>query len=209
VVPPASAAASSGAQQRVTELASRHYRDAAAVLAQVIRDRGPQPLVIGGHEDCVRDFFAHLPAAVRESFAGSFAADPHALTPSRARDLAAPIVAQAADQAARGLVAEISLLPPGGLGAVGLPACLTAVSDLAVERLVAPVNRLVPGYACRTCGQLGAAARCAQCFAAAVPIPDLVDEMACRVLEDGGSVVAGRGDTPSLAARLRFPVRPA
>jgi hypothetical protein len=71
-----------------------HYRDAAAMLAKVTADGEPEPLVIGGLHEGVRQLFASLPPGLRERFAGSFAADPGTLTASRVRELAAPLVAR-------------------------------------------------------------------------------------------------------------------
>jgi hypothetical protein len=198
-----------GVQHRVMELAHHHYRDTAAMLEEMIRDRGPQPLVIGGHEDGIPALLGCLSPAARESYAGSFAADPHVLTPARTRELAAPVVARWSEQVARRTGAEIGQLPRDRLGTVGVPGCLAAVNALTVDQLVAPVDELVPGYACGTCGQLGMMTpQCERCRHTAARIPDLVDEMACRVLEDGGHVLATRGEASGLAARLRFPVPP-
>lgn len=193
-------------EQPIIEFARQPYRDTAAMLARIIRDHGPRPLVIGGSADCVPDLLACLPSAARESFAGTFTADPHALTPARVRDLAAPVVARWAERSALGQAAEIAQLPVHGLGATGLTACLAAVNALAVDRLVVPVDTVVPGYACGICGQVGLAARCPECWVPGIPIPDLLDEMACQVLEDDGHVVVVHGDAPSVTARLRFPV---
>jgi Bacterial archaeo-eukaryotic release factor family 10 len=197
-----------GVQRRVIELARHHYRDTAAMLEEMIRDRGPQPLVIGGHEDGIPALLACLSPAARESYAGSFAADPHILTPARVRELAAPVVARWSDQVARGTAAKIGQLPRGVLGTVGVAGCLAAVNALAVDQLIAPVDELVPGYACGTCGHLDTTPRCERCGLAGARIPDLVDEMACRVLEDGGHVLTTRGEASGLAARLRFPLPP-
>jgi hypothetical protein len=196
-----------GVGDRVEAVAARQaYRDTAAMLTRIMGDQGPRPLVVGGHPDGVRDLFAGLSPAARESFAGSFAADPHALTPARVRDLAAPVVARWAEKSALTVAAEISQLPPHGLGATGLTACLAAVNALAVDQLVVPVDRLAPGYACGMCGQFGLAARCPECRVPGVPIPDLLNDMACQVLEDDGHVVITHGGASSVAARLRFPV---
>jgi hypothetical protein len=193
-------------QHRIVGLGCQSCQDTAAMLTRISRDQGSQPLVIGGLKDRAREFFADLPAVVRESFAGTFTVDPHDLTVARVRDLAAPVVTRWAEQAAGRLAAQIRLHPVEGLDAAGLPACLAAVNALAVNQLVTSVGGLIPGYACGTCGQLGTSPWCADCGMSAVPVPDLADEMACRVLEDGGQVIAVHGDMSSLAARLRFPV---
>ena len=172
-----------------------------------MRDGEREPLVIGGHEDGIPEFLASLPPAVREAFAGSFTADPHTLTPARVRDLAAPVIARWTDQSAQRLAARILETPPGGLAAIGLPACLAAVNGHAVEQLVVPDDVFVPGYVCGRCGLLGVAADgCPDWETAAQPVPDLIDEMVHRTLQDGGQFSAIRDAPFRIAARLRFPM---
>jgi len=172
-----------------------------------MRHGEPEPLVIGGHEDGIREFLASLPPAVRQAFAGSFTADPHTLTPARVRELAAPVIARWADQGAWRVAAGILQTPPGGPAAIGLPACLAAVNGRAVEQLVVPDDGLVPGYVCGRCGLLGVAAdSCPDWETAAQPVPDLIDEMVHRTRQDGGQFSAIRAAPFRIAARLRFPV---
>ena len=194
-------------QQRMIELSRHHYRDTAALLEQTIRNGEQEPLIIGGHEDGIPEFLASLPPTVREAFAGSFTADPHNLTPARVRDLAAPVIARWTDRSAQRLAARIRETPPGGPAAIGLPACLAAVSGHAVEHLVVPDDGLIPGYVCGQCGLLGVAADgCPDWETAAQPVPDLFDEMVHRTLQDGGQFSAIRDAPFRIAARLRFPV---
>jgi PAS domain-containing protein len=194
-------------QHRITELARYHYRQVAALLEHLMRDGEPEPLVIGGHQDGIGQFFASLQPAVREAFAGSFVVDTRALTPARVRDLAEPVIARWAEQRAGRLAAEILEASPGGLAALGLAGCVTAVNARAVGRLIVPGEDLVPGYVCGRCGMLGTAADgCPDWAVAAQPVPDLIDEMVHRTLDDGGQVTAVRSAPFQIAAQLRFPV---
>jgi len=68
-------------QQRATRLARRHYHDTTALLEKVMADGEPEPMVIGGHEEGIRQLLASLPPTLRERFAGSFAADTHTPRP--------------------------------------------------------------------------------------------------------------------------------
>jgi hypothetical protein len=192
-------------QQRVIELSRRHYRDTAALIEQDMRRGRPEPLVIGGHEDGIRQLLASLSPSAREAFAGSFVADTHALTPARVREAAGPLIASWGERRTRRLADELSDMPPA-LAAVGLPACLAAVNAAAVETLIVPDDGMVPGFECGRCGALGADADgCPDGRAAARPVPDLIEEMVARTLADGGHVGV-TGDGPSrVAARLRFP----
>ena len=109
---------------------------------------------------------------------------------------ASPDVAWWAEVPARRTVATILAMPPGGRPAVGLSPCLAAVSAGPVQTLIVPADGLVPGYECGRCGTLGLDADtcCPDWGTAALPVPDLIEEMVSRVLEDGGDIlVAGGG----------------
>jgi len=99
-------------------------------------------------------------------------------------------------------VAEILAEPAAALTATGLPACLAAVNAGPVETLAVPYDGLVPGYECGRCGALGLAAdRCPDWGTAALPVPDLIEEMVSRTLEDGGRVIVVH-DARGTAARM-------
>jgi len=194
-------------QQRVAQLARHHYRDTAAMLAKVMAQGEPEPLVIGGHDEGIQQLFASLPPGVQERFAGSFAADTRTLTAARVRELAAPLVARWAGQRAERLAGEVLAMPPGGLAAAGLRACLAAVNACAVQTLIVPDDGLIPGYECGRCGALSVDAdRCPDWGTAALPVPDVLEEMVTRTLEDGGQVCPVHDGLSRIAARLRFPV---
>ena len=99
------------------------------------------------------------------------------------------------------LAAEV-FEPTGGLTAVGLRACLAAVNAGAVQTLVVPPDGLVPGYECGRCGALGLTADCCPDWGtAALPVPDLIEEMVSRTLEDGGQVLVVHDAPGWIAAR--------
>jgi hypothetical protein len=187
--------------------AARYDQDTAAELAWLAAGAGPGPLVVGGREDDVERLLGSAPPAARKAVAGSFAADPRTLTAAGVRDLAAPVVARWADRRAWRLASGILAMPPGGQCAVGLPACLSAVSAGAAPTLVVPVDGLAPGYECGRCGTLSLEADgcCPDWGTAALEVPDVIEEMVSRTLEDGGEVVVtGDGSSP-VAARLTLP----
>ena len=191
---------------RVAELAHRHYRDTAVMLEHPA-EVGRLPLAIGGHEESVPAFLAALPGSVRDRVAGTFVVDPHTMTPARVRALAAPVIENWVHERDRQLVERIMQEPPGGLGAVGLNACLAAVNQRAVAVLVVPVGGLLPGFACESCGMLAThPAACAHGPSAVRPVPDLLEEMAVATRADGGEVVAVHDPPADVAARLRFPL---
>ena len=85
---------------------------------------------------------------------------------------------------------------PDGRPAVGLPACLAAVSADLVQTLVVSGDGQVRGYECGRCGTLSLDADtcCPDWGTAALPVPDVIEEMVSLVLEDGSNVlVAGGG----------------
>jgi hypothetical protein len=196
-------------QQRVVQLARHHYRDTAALVERAMTQGEPEPLVIGGHDDGIGQLLASLSPETRDRFAGSFAVDPSTLTAARVRDLAAPVVARWAEQRDERLAAEVMAVPPGGMAATGLTACLAAVRARAIQTLIVPDDGLVPGYECGKCGGLSVDADgCPDWRMTALPVPDVLDEMVARTLEDGGQVCPVYGEQAQVAARLRFPVAP-
>jgi len=195
------------AQQRIVQLAGHRYHHATAILEQVMGPDERQPLVVGGHDDGICQLLTELPPTVREGFAGGFTADAATLTPAQVRDLAAPVIARWAEQRARREADEIVATPPGGLAAIGLPACLAAVNAGAVETLVVPDDGLVPGYECGRCGVLSTDADgCPDWGTAPLPVQDVVEEMVARTLEDGGQTLVISDASAPMAARLHFPL---
>ena len=90
---------------------------------------------------------------------------------------------------------------------VGLRACLAAVSAAAAETLVVPRDGLVPGYECGRCGALSADdIGCPDWGTAPLPVPDVIEEMVSRVLEDGGEVLVTSDPSYPIAVRLHSPV---
>lgn len=191
--------------KRITQLARHHYHDTMAMLGQASRDSA-RPLVVGGHRDTIPAFLAVLPGDVRERFIGSFVVDPHNMTPTRVRELSAPVVARWVSQREQQLVTQILAEPPNGLTVAGLKSCLAGVNQHAVNLLVVPVGGLIPGFACQVCGTLASApSGCPHQPPTVRPIPDLLEEMSAATLDDGGEVRAVCNPPGDVAARLRFP----
>ncbi len=197
------------AWQPMSSLTAHLYRDAAAVLDRVMRPAGQEPLVVVGHDDGIRRLLTGLSPAVRSAFAGSITADARSLTPAQVADLAAPVVARWADEHARQVADEILAIPsgpPACLPAIGLQACLAAVTAGVVETLVVPCDELVPGYECGRCGALSTEPdSCPDWGTAPLPVPDVLEEMVSRTLEDGGRVLVISDSSYPMAARLHAP----
>jgi peptide chain release factor subunit 1 len=194
-------------QQRIIQLSRHHYREVAAILDRAADAGRHVPLVIGGHHDSVAGLVQALPPATRKDFAGSFTADPHTLTPARIRELAGRVIDGWVAHREQELVEEIVDEAPGRLAAVGLPACLAAVNDGAVARLVVAHEGMIPGFVCGRCGALGADShQCQDWGTAVLAVPDLLEEMVQRTLDGHGQVTVIRDAPFSVAAWLRFPV---
>lgn len=193
--------------QRIIQLARHHYHDVAVILDRAERAGGPEPLVIGGHQDTIAQFRAVLPATLGVQVAGSFVADLHTLTPAKARDLADPVIADWTERRDQHLAAGILREPPGELTVVGLDACIAVADRHAIDTLLIPADGLVPGYSCTRCGALSRAGDgCPHGAAAVMTVPDLIEEITVSVLGDGGQVRALDELPGSIAARLRFPL---
>lgn len=192
---------------RIIELARHHYHDVAALLERASRTCGPQPLVIGGHDDTIAQFLAFLPAGLRDQFAGRFVADPHTLTPARVRDLAGPVIADWVSKRGQQLADQLVRNSADGLTATGLAACLAAAGQHAIEVVLVPAGGLVPGYACRECGALSSTpGGCPHGPGASLAVPDLIEEIAVSALADGCQVQTLADPPAGIAARLRFPL---
>jgi hypothetical protein len=191
-------------QRRIFELDRHHCRDVVAILERAAREGGQQPLVFGGHLDGIKHLLGQLPRDVREGYVGCFAADPHTLTPARARELAAPVIASWAEHREHELAEAVSGASSGVRAALGLHACLAAVNDEAVDQLLIPDRGMVPGYFCERCGVLSITGEeCCDWGAASRAVPDLLEEMALRTLHDGGEVFSIQDPQFTPAARLR------
>jgi len=95
----------------------------------------------------------------------------------------------------------------GGLAAVGSHASLAAVNEGAVGNLLVAHDSMIPGYVCGRCGALGTGSdECPDRATAVRAVPDLLEGMVQRTLDDNGPVTVIRDAPFSVAARLRFPV---
>ena len=103
--------------------------------------------------------------------------------------------------------AEDFTKPGEAPAAVGLPACLAAVNACTVQTLTVPEDGLIPGYECGRCGALSMDAdSCPDWGTAPLPVPDVIEEMVARALEDGAQVWLIRGAYSPISARLHSPV---
>jgi peptide chain release factor subunit 1 len=194
--------------QRMTELAQRHYRRAAEALERARRAEDYSLLVVAGQHPEVTAFLAVLPRELRDRFAGSAAVDPRVMTPARVRVITDGVVERWQENRERQLVAELAAGPAGGLAVSGVDACVAAANQRAIRLLLVPDDLILPGRACDQCGSLALTGNeCRICRAAIWQVPDIVEELVGKVLDEGGQVEPVHGADPhGLAAKLRFAV---
>jgi peptide subunit release factor 1 (eRF1) len=179
-------------------------------VAQLLRTRGCELLVVGGSADKLPRFVDALPPDLQALVAVTFVADRTSV--DRVRWHAEAAVSQRRREVDFRLVSEI--FTAGGdreATALGLPRCLRAGSVGAVGRLLVQDGASVTGVVCEACGWLGLAGRtCAACGCPVRRSPDVVDELVETVIDQGGSVRHIREKTPLagwvVAAELRGPV---
>ena len=203
-------------RNRAEELLHRHFRHTAADIERLMEATAAQLLIVGGHESIVPRFLPFLSRPVGEKLAGTFVVDPHTMTPGRIRELADHVADSYERNVEAQLVARaLEQVATGGLAAEGLPWCLMASNEKAIQELLVHDSEEAPGRACDNCGWLGLdGATCPVCGHQARATPDIIDEMAAAVVDASGTVKHVYADTPLssrlVAAYLRFPVeRPA
>jgi peptide chain release factor subunit 1 len=201
-----------GVRHKADELAKRHYRRVARALEDLLRQHGIDLVVVGGHEDTIPAFLDQLHPRPRDKVVGTFTVDPATLTPAIARDRAQQAVDDYERREEEELVAQaMEKVATGGTGAAGLEWCLLAADELAIDVLLVQADASAPGRVCDRCGWLGLVGdTCPVDGEPTRPTPDVIDDMATRVLDAGGRVEHVHADTPlrdhTVAALLRFPV---
>jgi peptide chain release factor subunit 1 len=193
--------------QRTRKLARQHYAATVSALEGAMAAGDCGPFAVGGHEAETANFLAALPATLRERVAGTFVIDPHIMTPARVRRLADDVVARWEDHREATVAGQITGQPTDAMAAIGLPACLDAANQHAVQVLVVPDAASAAGFACPRCGGLAAAGgACPVCGAPTAAVPDVIEELAVKVTGDGGTVEPIRSDgaLTDVAARRRF-----
>jgi peptide chain release factor subunit 1 len=193
-------------------LARRHYRQAAARIEEVMRRRGAEILIVGGHAETVAEFLPFLPHQLQPTVAGTFVVDPSTMSPGQLRERADEVADAYERREEQQLVAEtLEKVAAGGFAAAGLEWCLMAVDEKGIQLLLIEDDEQVPGRVSDRCGWLGLDGdECPVCGEPTRKTADVIDEMATAVVDSGGRVEHVYADTELrshvVAARLRFPV---
>jgi hypothetical protein len=195
-------------QQRIMELSKQHFRDTISILGQSANGKH-KPLVLGGRESEISQLISALPPVVRQSVAGTFRVDPHTVTPGRVRVLAGPVIAAWSERNEAQLVDDVLNQPPDLAVTTGLPGCMAASRTRAIAELIVPDDQMVPGFTCSECGAMSTnedGCDCPDPSPRCHAVPDLLDLLADRTLDEGGQVTSVRNPPFTAAARLRFAV---
>ncbi|WP_433608176.1 hypothetical protein ACQP2P_34740 [Dactylosporangium sp. CA-139114] len=202
-------------RNKADELSKRHYRRVGSALDQLLRTERFDVIALGGHPHELSAFTGFLSRDVASRVAGTFAVDPDTATVADIRRSAEDIMERYERHEEQRLVDEIfEAVAEGRPGAIGLEPCLWAGSVAAVQHLVIHEGAAVPGVVCDESGWLGTSGQqCPLCGQPTRQTPDLLDELAEFVVEEGGAV-KHVADNPRLrphrvAAALRFPLPPA
>jgi hypothetical protein len=201
-------------RNKAGELSKRHYRRVGSVLDELLRTEGFDVVALGGHPHEMTAATGFLSRAVASRVAGTFAADPDTATVADIRRSAEAIMQRYERHEEQRLVGEIfEAAAEGRPAAIGLEPCLWAGSVAAVQHLVIDDGAAVPGVVCDESGWLGASGRqCPLCGRPTRATPDVLDELAEFVVEEGGAVEHVADDPQlrphSVAGALRFPLPP-
>jgi hypothetical protein len=198
---------------RKDELAKRHYRRTVDVLEQMFRSGGYDLLVVAGREHEIPAFVEFLPYELGLRLAGSFAIDDSALLGDIKAEAQAVLDRYERDEETRMVAEVLDRAAMGGLATTGLTDCLWAGSVSAVQLLLVQEAAALPGVVCDESGLLALSGDiCPESGNPTRPVPDIIDELVTRVVDDGGAIEHVQAETALtdhvVAARLRFPLPP-
>ena len=203
-----------GAHRRAEELEKRHFRQVAERLERLFAAEDYDLLVPAGHAEQLPRFEEHLSPDLQERVPGRFTFDPSRDTLLDIRREGDAVVERYEREQEREMVERVlESSAAGGLGAVGLRDCLWGGSLAAVELLLVHESATAEGMVCDSCHWLGIdGGACPSCGAELRRVPDVIDELVEKVVEDSGRVEHVLADTALgthlLAAALRFPLPP-
>jgi peptide chain release factor subunit 1 len=202
-------------RNKADELSKRHYRRVAEVLDELFRTDSCDLLIVGGHDYELPQFLAFLPRDLRDRVAGTFSVDPATAPAAEIRAAAAAIMERYERDEEQRLVSEVSeKAATSQFAALGLASCLWAGTVAAIQTLLVQEGVTAPGVVCDESGWLALAGHvCPLCGKPARHAPDVIDELAQAVIDEGGSIKHVEAGTKLVdhvvAAHLRFPLPPA
>ncbi|HEX8870773.1 MAG TPA: hypothetical protein VF821_34225, partial [Lentzea sp.] len=199
---------------RDEELDKRHFRRVVGTVHDLWRAEDFEVLVLGGVHEEIAGLVEMLPKKLQDKIAGEFRVDLDRATGASVREEANQLVERyERAQEHRQVQETLERHAMGGLAAVGLRDCLWAGATAAVDLLLVREDAMAPGVACDENHWLASeGTSCPLCGRELRRTPDVLDELVECVVNEAGSVVHVRADTPLrehvVAADLRFPLPP-
>jgi peptide subunit release factor 1 (eRF1) len=177
----------------------RNIKDAVEFAVRFFEENRVRRVLIGGTDDNVAQFRAHLPKAWQSLVVGTF---PMSMTANHTEVLArAREIGQQAERRreARLVDEAITKAAKGAGGVVRLDETLSAVHEGRVQTLIVQEGYRSAGYQCAGCGYLTAQQlkTCPFCGKDFARIEDAVEMAVRKVMQSGGDVEIVR-DNPSL-----------
>jgi rubrerythrin len=192
------------------EVIKRNVKDSANALVAFCEKHTPRYIVLSGSAEVLKDVRSHLPQQWAERVIGAFNADIDE-TDLSIRDRALKVMDEYEVKREAELAdAAITAAAKGGNGAARLDDVLTAAHTGRVQTLLVSEGYKAEGYRCGKCGYLSAIpiARCPFCGDTFAQIPDAVEAVISKVVEQKGRVEIVRGhkalDAAGIAALLRY-----
>lgn len=185
-----------GRTNYTTEITERNIKEAAESAARFFTENNVRRVLIGGTEENVTHFRAHLPKAWQSLVVGSFPINNNA-NPTEILERAMETGLQAERHRQVKLVESVVTNAAKGRGAVvDLEDTLNAVHDGRVLTLLIREGYRAPGYQCSGCGYLTSEKfeACPFCGNQFIHIQDAVELAVRRVMRDGGEVEVLRDD---------------
>jgi peptide chain release factor subunit 1 len=202
-------------RDKLEELTKKHFREVVARLDKLHREGAYELLIIGGHRPDVPRFMDYLTHELRPVVAGTFTVDDDARAGfGEVKQRAVAIVDRYEAAEEEQMVSEaVEKTAAGGLAVLGLATCLWAGCVSAVDRFLVQDGAMVPGVVCdHDRWRALDGDTCPLCDRPVRRTPDVIDELAQIVMDDGGSIKHVSVDTvlteKLAAAILRFPLPP-
>jgi peptide subunit release factor 1 (eRF1) len=179
-----------GQTNYVDEVTDRNIKDAAEVAAQFFADKNVRRILLGGTEDNLALFRAHLPKSWQSLVVGTF---PMSMNAGHSEILERAMrVGKEAEQRRIGKLVDVVVTgaAKGKGGVYRLDDTLSAVHEGRVKVLVIKEGLRAPGYRCLGCGYVTAQQldACPFCEGEFEQIPDVVEMAVRKVMQSGGDV---------------------
>jgi peptide chain release factor subunit 1 len=179
-----------GQAKHIDEVAGRNMKEAAEFAARFFADNNVRRVLIGGAESNVAPFRAQLPKAWQSLIVGTF---PMSMTAGkndvleRAMQIGHDAERQRENELIKTLIGNAA---KGRGGVVKLDDTLRSVHEGRVQSLVIREGYRAPGYRCLGCGFITAQQhkKCSFCGNTFEKIPDAVEMVVRKVMQQGGEV---------------------